>query len=227
MEEYILAENKYGKYAVPKSCQDRPAAQMIIKGDVYEPETIRFLLDNGGDGIIIHAGTFFGDFLPALMQSGKKVYTFEPVRENYEHARETIDINDYPDHRVLLYNVGLGAVVERRDIMTVSHSGTSMGGMSRYVFEGAKPEQLEGTSVMTLDRYVTEYENVSIIQLDVEGFEEEALKGAIEIIRSSKPVLILECWSPTMFDTVFFQEEIFSMGYTRGPNLHDNATLII
>jgi len=227
MDEYILAENQYGKYAVPKSCQHRPAAQVVINGGVYEPETIKFLIENGGDGVIIHAGAFFGDFLPALMQSGNKVYAFEPVKENYNHARETIELNDYPDHMVLLFNAGLGAEVERRDIKIVDDDGQNMGGMSRYVYNEAKPEQLEKTTIMALDRHVAEYDQVSIIQLDVEGFEEEALKGAIDIIRSSKPVLILECWSPTMFDSEFFQEEIFSMGYTRGPNLHDNATLII
>jgi len=225
--DYILAENKYGKYAIPKSSQHRPAAQVVMKGNVYEPETIKFLLNNGDDGLIIHAGTFYGDFLPALMQSGKRVYAFEPVKENYEHARETMELNDYPDHNVLLFQGGLGDVSERRDIMTVNHAGKNLGGMSRYVYERAKPEQLESTTVMVLDSCVTEHEDVSIIQLDVEGFEEKALMGAMEIIRASKPILILECWSIKMFDSPFFQEEIFPMGYTRGPNVHDNATLRI
>jgi FkbM family methyltransferase len=223
---YILAENKHGKYAVPASSQERPACKVVIGGDVYEPDTIQFMVDNCGDGVIIHAGTFFGDFLPALMKTGNKVYAFEPVKENYEHARETINLNQIEGSGVLLYHAALGSKIERLPIATTDAFGTSMGGGSRFGYNKNTPEIVtEMATVMALDLHVAEQDNVSIIQLDVEGFEEEALKGAMDIIRASKPILILEIWSPNVLQRDFFKDEIFSMGYVWTENVHDNMVL--
>jgi len=54
----FVAYNPYGGYCVPQSSHHRPAAQMILRGRVWEPDTIKFVRD--------HAGTYFGDFIPAL-----------------------------------------------------------------------------------------------------------------------------------------------------------------
>ena len=37
-------------------------------------------------------------------------------------------------------------------------------------------------------------DNISVIKIDVEGFELEVLTGALETIRKNKPVIILEIW---------------------------------
>jgi len=61
-----VSYNKYGGYCVPDSSRHRPAAKMVLANDVYEPKTIEFMRRECGSGDIIHAGTYFGDFLPAL-----------------------------------------------------------------------------------------------------------------------------------------------------------------
>jgi FkbM family methyltransferase len=227
---YLLAQNMYGKYAVPISSKHRPASQAVIAGKPYEPDTIKFMVDNCGQGTIIHAGTFFGDFLPALIATGNLIYAFEPMLENYEHAVETVKLNfnNMPENLVLL-NMGLGDVEEQRALMFLDNMNNYLGGMSRYVYSEnlVKPSQLQPTTVTRLDIVVKDHSDVSILQLDVEGFEERALMGAIDIITKSKPILILECWDKSMFYSDFFQNEIFSLGYRRDKNLHDNAVLSI
>jgi hypothetical protein len=89
--EYTLASNFYGSYCVPLSSAHRPAAKKILGGEVWEPETIQFLTSIRGD--IVHAGTYFGDFLPALSASrvpGEKIFAFEPSRENFQCAQMTL-----------------------------------------------------------------------------------------------------------------------------------------
>lgn len=91
--EFIISHNEYGKYCVPKSSSIRPAARKILSGEVYEPETIEFMRVNCGDGDVVHAGAYFGDFLPALsagMSAGGKVWAFEPNFENYYCARKPL-----------------------------------------------------------------------------------------------------------------------------------------
>ncbi|MAA79031.1 MAG: hypothetical protein CL916_07195, partial [Deltaproteobacteria bacterium] len=91
-----IAYNKFGVYCVPNSSLSRPASKKVLQGQVYEPETISFIQDNHQQKDIIHAGTFFGDFLPALSQLCSKkqeIWAFEPNPESYACAQITIKLN--------------------------------------------------------------------------------------------------------------------------------------
>ena len=88
-----IAYNMLGGYCVPLSSRHRYAAQVVLRGNVYEPDTIHFIVQNAKDGDVIHAGAFFGDFLPALSRGcarSCKVWAFEPDPENYRCALATI-----------------------------------------------------------------------------------------------------------------------------------------
>jgi len=234
MVDYTLGENEYGKYAVPTSTLEiETLSRMIVAGQVYEPETIRFILDNCGSGGIIHAGAFFGDFLPALGGTGNHVLAFEPVYESFWCACETVRLTFGEDHKVHVFNYGLGEKEEVLSIITKDPAGRSMGGRPKYGDGDKLPsERVEETRVVTLDGMVAslgvKFDEFSIIHLDVEEHEEQALKGAMEIVRASKPILILECWDERSLDTPFFHEKIYPMGYVRGENLgNDNIVLRI
>src|SRR2546429_648934 len=77
---YRVASNEYGKYCVPLSVVGRPAAEAVFGGRVYEPETVQFIRSHAGEGSVVHAGAFFGDFLPALatvLDAGAALWAFE------------------------------------------------------------------------------------------------------------------------------------------------------
>ena len=44
----------------------------------------------------------------------------------------------------------------------------------------------------TLDHFVADHRSPTVVKIDVEGAEEEVLKGAEEVFRRSKPTLICE-----------------------------------
>ena len=224
---YTIAENKYGKYALPEGVEHRPAAQLALQGDVYEPDTIQYMIDNCGDGAIVHAGAFFGDFIPALASTGNHVLCFEPVTDNFDAAVETIRLNLPEDHDVLLVHGALGAEPEMAQIMWKDHLGQKLGGASRFGFSihNSTEDQLQHVQIFTLDRIAQNIDHVSIIQLDVEGHEEEALKGGLETIKRCKPHLILERWFPEMLESEFYQTEIFPLGYKEVGMVHDNVVL--
>ena len=95
---------------MPLSSFHRPAAQKILSGDVWEAETIEFMSVNAPEGDIVHAGSYFGDFIPALSRSrksGAKVWVFEPNPENFRCAKITIYINELEN--VQLIKACLGA----------------------------------------------------------------------------------------------------------------------
>ena len=65
---------------------------------------------NCGTGDLVHAGTYFGDFIPALSRvcaPDAKVWAFEPNPENYRCALITTTLNNL--HNVEIKNAGLGS----------------------------------------------------------------------------------------------------------------------
>jgi hypothetical protein len=80
----VIAYNAMGAYCLPTASIHRPAAQRVMAGEVWEPKTIELVCRNLGAGDAIHAGTYFGDFLPAFSRAcapGAVVWAFEPNTE--------------------------------------------------------------------------------------------------------------------------------------------------
>ena len=89
----VIAYNEFGGYVIPNESIDRPAAQSVLSGAVWEKTTIEYMIAQAGGGDIVHAGTYFGDFLPALsvgIAPGAKVWAFEPNSVNYRCAAMTV-----------------------------------------------------------------------------------------------------------------------------------------
>ena len=225
----IVAYNKYGGYCVPKSSQHRPAASKVLRSDVYEPLTIEFMRSHCSGGDIIHAGTYFGDFLPALAQAcgpTGKVWAFEPNLENYRCAQITILLNSITN--VELYHTGLGQTSETQVIATRDESGRGLGGASKilsrekaYVLGG------EDVQIVTVDDTVPTDRDVSILQLDVEGYEKEALSGALRTLARCRPIIVLEMLPESgILESNWFAENVLSLGYQLTQSIHGNVVFV-
>jgi FkbM family methyltransferase len=224
----VVSYNKYGGYCVPESARHRPAAKAILGAEVYEPQTLAYMIANCGNRDIIHAGTFFGDFLPALsaaLHPGALLWAFEPNHENYCCANITIALNY--SQNIRLANMGLGARGEQLFVQTRDSDGVSLGGASRIVGINDSCESNDAVQVVAIDDVVPSDRSIGILQLDVEGYEKEALKGALATIRRCLPILILEVWpGSTLLASSWFSENILSLGYEKHAVLHGNVVLL-
>ncbi len=221
-----IAYNKYGGYCVPLSSHHRPAAQKILSNEVYEPQTIEYIINNCKQGDIVHAGTYFGDFLPALSKSistNAKVWAFEPNPENYCCAKITLEINHI--RNIVLTNAGLGDQQQTLAFQTKDAKGRALGGASKIVSE--KTDGLNDTEhvqITTVDDTVGMERNVSIIQLDVEGYEKQALIGSLKTIQRCLPIIILEVLPDcTLLESDWFLNNILSLGYNKIDDMHSNS----
>lgn len=215
--KFVIAENCYGAYCIPISAIHRPAAQIVLKGRVHEPKTIDYMLENCGTGDVLAAGAFFGDFLPALgtnIAPSAKVWSFEPNEENFRCAQITCILNDLKN--VTLQNAGLGEADKDVYMDCIDERGDNRGGLSKIVETVTKGKIYQKTSVVKFDNILPKERQVSVIQLDVEGYELSALKGSIDIIRRNKPILILE----TVPSGSWFADNILSLGYRKAGTLH-------
>jgi FkbM family methyltransferase len=222
-----VAYNKYGAYCVPISGLRRPAALHVLAGDVWEAPTLDFMAAHCRDGDIIHAGTFFGDFLPPLscsVSNSAKIWAFEPHPESYRCASITIQLNQLRNIEIM--NAGLGEHRGSQLLVTTDFSGVPLGGASQIAPNSKDEWNARGHStvpiqIATIDDVVPEARSVSIIQLDVEGYEQRALTGALRTIRQHRPILIIE----TLPDDKWMLENLIPLGYRVTERILENVIL--
>ncbi|MEH6604164.1 MAG: FkbM family methyltransferase [Pseudomonadales bacterium] len=173
------------EYFLPEYAMHKPAVQHILNDQYYEPETHRLVgkIFENFAGSMIHAGTFYGDMIPSFSESVTGfVYAFEPVLENYILARMCIQKNRLEN--VFLFNSALSSVLGNIKMDTGGEDGVHHGGACKISDKG-----FTCTSVR-IDNY--EYSDLKVIQLDLEGSELEALKGAFSTIERHRPVIMVE-----------------------------------
>ena len=175
-----IAKNQYGLYSIPKSVEYTYTADFILKGGVHEGTTIEYLKSIGGN--IIHAGSGFGDFLPGLKDCDS-VWAFEPNSLMYQSSLETISLNNITN--VKLFSDALGNYNGIAKLK-VDERGIEMGPRSEMSDDGVE------VKIVKLDSVIPKDCKISLIHLDLEGYEFQALNGAKEIIERDKPIIVLE-----------------------------------
>lgn len=223
LPEHLIAENEHGRYCVPMSSKARPAAAFTLEGRVWEPRTIALMAANCASGDIVHAGTYFGDFLPALSRAlapGARLWAFEPSYENHACAEETIALNGLAN--VSLFRAALGARAGSATLRTASPRGKALGGSSMIVAEGEDLPGAESVPVVALDDVAGHDRHVSVLQLDVEGYEQKALRGARRILKRCQPLLILESLPQS---ERWYERNILALGYRALGTVHGNTVL--
>ncbi len=179
-------------FFVPDYAADKPVAKKVLAKRRVTPPLHDLVSEVMAvrPGSVIHAGAFFGDMLPSFSRrTTAQVYAFEPVTENYLLARAVQEANNLDN--VVLLHACLGAQsgpawIETRRVVGGPHSG----GMSRIVDAESQGSESQPVSMLTIDQLGIE--NLSLIQLDVEGFELSVLRGAEEAITAQRPAIVVE-----------------------------------
>ena len=125
-----------------------------------------------------HIGTHTATFSHVVGDQGR-VYAFEPQLKIFSELLLNMELNGRRNisfHRVALGNTNQWVEMN-------PHSDSNEGGIS----VGMSGDRVE---MMKLDDF--HLKNVSIIKIDVEGYEMEVLAGARETIRKNRPVIFLE-----------------------------------
>ncbi|MBV2359516.1 FkbM family methyltransferase [Thalassococcus sp. CAU 1522] len=194
--DHLLASNRYGSYCIPRAFLRREVPTMLRAGQVYEPETLAFLRRHLGTGDIVTGGAFVGDFLPALhevLAPGTLLHTFEPFPDSFDAAAYTCRLNGLD--RVILHRcaVGAQASILPLAISRGAQKKSLAAGMHilRDEDDGERHEKIS-VPVLTIDALVPDTRRVSVLHLDVEGHETEALRGAARLLATNKPLVLLE-----------------------------------
>lgn len=95
--------------------------------------------------------------------------------------------------KIVLENIALGDVNGTNKILTPLYNGNYIGAAAMLIGENA--EAGSDVTVRALDSYVAEHNlQVGMIKVDIEGFEQRFLAGALETIKSQKPILLISIY---------------------------------
>lgn len=189
---FILCTRDYRLYAYP---QKGTLTRALVRRGQWEPtqtDLFRSLLRPGG--LVIDAGANFGHYAltaAGVVGAGGQVIAFEPHGETFAMLQANCGL--LPQDNVLAVQAGLGAADGMMELHTDSENP---GGHSYYDWNlrGSKGES-HTVPVRSLDSYLAEggHEGpVSIIKIDVQGFEAQVLQGAAGIIGRDRPAVFCE-----------------------------------
>lgn len=134
--------------------------------------------------IVIDGGSNLGEFAIYCARLGaKKVYAFEPVTSTYEIMKKQIEINRL-QNKVIPVKMAVGGKNE-----TVAIGFSYIGDIAANIGLDVNQKNFEVIEVVKLDDFIKNGEKIGFLKLDVEGYEENALRGALKIIKKDKPIL--------------------------------------
>ena len=164
----------------------------------YETREIKVLKNilHPGD-VFIDAGAnigYFSAIAAGLIGETGTVHSFEPVPEYFQRLQKMATMN--PDYKIAVNQCALG---ETEGTAQIDVTGLSNIGWNTMVAGFMKPEERKQTitvPVRRLDNYIKEHNlnNITLIKIDVEGFEFSVLKGLRGFLAEtiSKPAILCE-----------------------------------
>jgi FkbM family methyltransferase len=184
---------------------DQLSRALYISG-TYEPNTLcvlRSLLQPGA--VCLDVGANVGVVSLAASRwvgPAGHVYAFEPSAREFARLCDSIErsqVRNITPVRAALPSF-LGSATLR--VAAAASGGLNTLGDS-FPYQGVEVEQMEQVEVMTLDDFVERHAlaPVSVIKLDIEGSEGEAITGATRLLTRDRPVLVLEVFARTLQST--------------------------
>ena len=198
-------------------------------GDEFEPHMVELFKSLiGPQDVVADIGANIG--LTALLFSSlaRKVIAFEPSSSTYKIFKDNITRADKSN--VEAVNMGLG---QQPETLTITFAKNNRSG--GFVSDKIRLENghvTEEICIDTMDRFFANTESPpSFLKIDVEGFEQNVIKGGADFLRKQKPTVVMEmnhfCLDVlqriTIPDFLDFMRSVFPKLYAIDT---DNATII-
>jgi len=135
---------------------------------------------------IIDGGAYIGDSAATFLDyKPNKIYCFEPCEDNFQVLQKNIDFYNW-NSKIIPVKMGIGS-----EKVLVKASGAEV---TFSVTSGSQNNICE-IQITDIDSFVRENNvDLGLIKLDIEGYELEAIRGAIESIKKYKPILLISIY---------------------------------
>lgn len=155
----------------------------LSEGYIWEPNIVELIKKHVRKGsVAIDLGSHIGTHLLSMSKAAGKegqVIGFEPQIKIFSELVQNMVLNQCQNVRA--YRCAVGREFKQVQ-MRMAHSSN----------EGGTPIGYGGDLTPLIPLDALKLENVSLIKIDVEGYEDEVLVGAQETIKKNRPFIIIE-----------------------------------
>lgn len=168
--------------------------ELILKEGSYEGDLISladYFIEENTVIIDVGANVGFESLYFSRKYPNNPVYSYEPTAIPYNCLSKSKAINSLDNLKI--FKLGVGEKNGEVEIHAATE-GTYNKGLASIDsnFDLDDTFAKETIEIITLDDHVKESLRVSLIKIDVQGYEAKVLEGAIKLIEKNKPVIIYE-----------------------------------
>ncbi len=143
-----------------------------------------------------------------VLSQNYKIFTFEPI---YSDVLLKNILDNNLDENVDIYPFGIGNTIKTLKIKPINlNENINFGAVSIIYNLEDKDDSFE-IKIVPLDYF--NFENISLIKIDVEHMEIEVLEGSINTIKRCKPTIIIETHKLTELKETNIFKELSMIGY--------------
>jgi len=190
-EEKIIKVNNYKMKTI--SHDTGISSELLIYGN-HDPLTTEIILDELSEGMIcIDIGSNIGYY--ALLESKKigkngNVLAIEPSPENFSTLVYNIKLQN--DQNINAFNFAIGDKNDEIEFLISKKSNWSKVKDENDIIESE--DKIIKIPLKTLNSFVkdNQLEKIDLLRMDVEGYENNIIDGAIEVLTKFKPKIMVE-----------------------------------
>tara|TARA_R110000822_G_scaffold172715_1_gene312335 strand:- start:527 stop:1291 length:765 start_codon:yes stop_codon:yes gene_type:complete len=207
--------NQPAKFHLYKNCI---ISDCIRRGYRWEEHQHEIAIEHiKSNSIVMEVGAHIGTLTIVLSKLAKKVYTFEPLPNSFDLLVKNLQLNNCTN--VIASNQGISDKIGETTIEWIgdNNSGATVlkgGSVKTNDF----PKLDNKIDLITIDSLCLD--KLDYLKIDVEGFEENVLRGGLETIKKCQPIIIMECMEDYYKGTIIKNEtlesrfkQLLDMGY--------------
>ncbi|MDA7669971.1 FkbM family methyltransferase [Akkermansiaceae bacterium] len=142
------------------------------------------------DSVVVEVGAHIGSLTIILSKLSKNVHCFEPLKQSYDLLRKNLLLNNCKN--VITYQKGVGDEIGNTKVGYISNGNCGAtilkGGSVDKYWKNKTDLDVE---LVTLDSL--NLDRLDYLKIDVEGYEENVIKGGLNTINNFKPIIVIEC----------------------------------
>lgn len=139
------------------------------------------------DGDLVDIGSNIGIYSLIFCENAEGTpFAFEPLSRNISRIKQNAELNS---SEIEVFNFGLS---NKTEVVDLSYPITNIGAASATDMEETQLVWTQETQSKKLDDINIDSENISIVKIDVEGWELDVLRGARQTLQHHHPDLLIE-----------------------------------